>query len=787
MSRACRWRRAVAVWTLAGMGSIVVARAGELALAERGGAPDRVIVVATAAPLPTRHAAEELRDWTERLTGVRLAIVTDDRPLPAKAILLGITRHTSGVLGADATTACARLGEDGFRLVAKPPHLVVLGSHVRGTLYGVYELLETHGGIGWFAPWHTVVPQAERLAVPEDLDDEQRPAFALRETLWYDTRDGDFASRLRLNGNFQRLEAKHGGHSHRFSHALGNCHTFYRLVPPERYFAAHPEYYSLVNGKRTAENAQLCLTNPEVLAIATSNVLTAIRREPQARYFGVSQNDCQRYCECPACRAVDEEEGSHAGTIVRFVNAIAEEVEKRHPDKVIETLAYNYSRKPPRKTRLRRNVMPCLCVIECDYARPIPESTQPATREFCDYFRGWSAQTDKLYVWDYTVNFRHYPHAMPNVYALQGNIRFFRENHVVSLFAQGDYQGRHAGLGELKVWLLAKWMWNPDLEMKPLLDRFFAGYYGKAAPFVRTYFEELHERQRRSATPLKIYDDPVDSCMDAAFLERAAGLWRQAAEAVKDEPAVYGYNVRMGEFSTAYTRFMQCARPLDATLAADGSHAGDQKALARLIFERMAEAKDIRISEHKHRHDTFCYRVKVAMESGVAGQGGIAGAPVTALHVANREKAFVDDPRSGYGKSLRLTNANHEWYARYQLSDLAYDAGARYVFRLKVRAQRRPDAPDGRVVWAGVYDERARKSICADLHVTAGQLNGAEWTWFESAPFVPNDRAYLWIAPGRFDDTLHKINPAMEAAFVEVFEFRRLPDGNAVDISKTGK
>ena len=89
-------------------------------------------------------------------------------------------------------------------------------------------------------------------------------------------------------------------------------------------------------------------------------------------------------------RGADEEEGSHAGTNVRFVNAVAERVAKVYPQKVIETLAYQYTRRPPAKTRLRDNVMPCLCSIECDCSRPISTGLCEETVRFRDDIEGWN-------------------------------------------------------------------------------------------------------------------------------------------------------------------------------------------------------------------------------------------------------------------------------------------------------------------------------------------------------------------------------------------------------------
>ena len=590
-----------------------------LQLAVRG-EPDAYTIVIPAEASPSqKYAAEELRDYTEKTTGVRLPIATDAAPLPEKAILLGETKYTDELAGRGKSAADG-LGEDGFRLLARPPHLLVVGSPKRGTLYGVYEILERFAGCRWYASWHTVAPERDRIEVPMALDDVQVPAFAMREPYWYDVlRHPEFAARLRVNNNSNNpLDEKFGGSSFRFGGGLGSCHTFETLLPSDKYYDAHPEYFSMVKGKRLKHHSQLCLTNPDVLRIVTSNVLERIRKDPGAKFYGVSQNDWYNFCECPSCKAVDDEEGSHAGTMIRFVNAIAEEVEKEFPDAIIETLAYQYTRKPPRKTRLRRNVVPCLCTIECDFAKPIPYSPYKQNASFVEDIRGWKTQTDQLYVWDYTTDFLNYTMPFPNVYALQGNIKFFRENNVKELFEQGAYQGRHADFAELKAWLLAKWMWNPGLPVKPLLDDFFAGYYGKAAPFVRDYFEAVHKLQRFSSSfpdkPLLIFDSVEKSVLSDEFLVFASECWRQAVDAVKDDPAT-SYNVRMGAFSIDYLRLERMRPKLDQ---ATEEQKAEAKRLAKSLLDRIDEAKDIRLAESYDRfgHIVWKWRTLVAPDGG---------------------------------------------------------------------------------------------------------------------------------------------------------------------------
>lgn len=517
----------------------------EFVIAERGKSADCTIVCGEDADPAVRYAAEELRDYVKKLTGVELTINGKER----RKIVIS-EGHLCDV------------PFDGFAILTTENDVLrISGTNPRGCIYGVYDILERYGGVGFYSSWCEKVPRLDRLVIPTMSVNMSAPAFEMREPFWYDVNEHrEFAAKLRVNGfnhTSNDVPAKVGGDDFRFGGGLGSCHTFNRLCDPNLYFDTHPEYFSLVKGKRQKDHTQLCLTNPDVLEIVTSNVLARIRKDPGAKFYGVSQNDWYNYCECEKCKAIDDEEGSHAGTMVRFVNAVAERVEKEFPNVLIETLAYQYTRKPPKKTKLRPNVVPCLCTIECDFARPIPESPFEQNKSFMKDIVGWAKQTDQLYVWDYVTQFTHYPHAFANVYALQGNVRFFRDNGVKMLFEQGAREGYHAGFAELKAWLLAKWMWSPEADMKALLDEFFDGYYGKGAPFVREYFEELHRRQLAvSADPKKpltifmgAHESPYD---DAEFMKWAEDLWQKAEDAVKGEEP-FAYNVKMGHFSHLYT------------------------------------------------------------------------------------------------------------------------------------------------------------------------------------------------------------------------------------------
>jgi len=278
--------------------------------------------------------------------------------------------------------------------------------------------------------------------------------------------------------------------------------------------------------------------------------------------------------------------------MIAFVNQVAEAVEREFPTVWIETLAYNWTRTPPKTIRPRKNVVVRLCSIECEFSKPFDRSAAGQNRKFVAEMDRWSAMTDKLHVWDYTTDFRDYLGPFPNVLALQGNVRFFSDHHVVGLFEEGAYQGRHGDFAELKAWLLAKWLWNPDLPAEALLNDFFAGYYGAAAPLVRRYFDELHAFYQKPGATLSIYDDVLrQPPVTADFYTHAVELWRQAEAAVADSPA-HSYNVRMGAIPALFAHLSRLP----------AGEQDERRVLATDLLARFKEAKDIWISESAEIH-----------------------------------------------------------------------------------------------------------------------------------------------------------------------------------------
>jgi hypothetical protein len=356
--------------------------AAHLKLVDNGKSAYSIRIARDASP-SAKRAAGELQRLLREMSGASLPIVEDAKARKGRAILIG---------GGAAAVKVDTFGPEGFTLKTVGDNLVIAGGRERGTMYGVYEFLDRLG-CRWFTADVSRIPKRPTIVI-DPMDETKRPAFEYREVFFTEAWDKDWSARNRVNGQSHHLDESTGGRIRYYPFV----HSFEQMIPPSKYFAGHPEYFSLIDGKRRAERSQLCLTNPDVLRLSIEAVRGWIRDHPEATIFSVSQNDWTGWCECDRCRRVEEEEGGvHSGPVLRFVNALAEEIEKTNPDKLIDTLAYWYTERPPKLVRPRPNVRIRLCPIGACEAHPYEQC--PYNRFFVDILKEWSKRTSQLYIW----------------------------------------------------------------------------------------------------------------------------------------------------------------------------------------------------------------------------------------------------------------------------------------------------------------------------------------------------------------------------------------------------
>ncbi len=676
-------------------------------------------------------AQEELDRHVERMTGAR--------PEP----------------GAFVVTAGDGTG-DGFTIRATNGIVTIAGESPRGALYGVYELLERFGGCGWYAPWRTVVPRRAKLVVPDGTSITERPAFELRQPSWYGVRTNQlFAARCRLNGEspdgaVPNPDPKYGGCPLRFARRLYTSHTFLTLVPPERHFAAHPEWFSEIDGRRISESTQLCLSNPEVVDVAASNALALAAADPGCRVVGVSQMDWGNFCECATCREIFADEGSRAGPVLRFVNAVAERIERVRPDLLVETIAYGETFKPPKTVRPRRNVIVCCCTA-ADYAEPLATAARPKNVAWKRAYEAWTSGTERIYQWDYTPNFRWFFLPHPNITVYGPNLRYYRDRGAKYVYMDG--QPLPGGdFGDLRCWVLAKLMWNPDQSTDELVDRFCRGAYGAGAPHVRAAYDLARGQLAHNPEAVLTYggeDDP--KTFPDGFLRVSLGLWEAAERATRDDPDAR-FAVRLAKYPTvvALLNRLACfapthsvtahpkrfARPhgLDALLAEEASIRAAAAARGVPLHFALQRGQDAwmrrrlaRMRTHRPVAAATCARIETA--DFCVRDGDYTGGEWNERH--GYHARCVDDPTAFGGQAVEVYPRDGQDAIRFFLDDLAFDPNVLLRLRIHAKGERRADGGDA-VLTVVVKDAQVRFR----REVAASEVS-VEWDWIDLGTFVP--------------------------------------------------
>lgn len=512
-----------------------------------------------------QKAAEELVRWLFGITEAEFPVAREGREEAVSTRVISIGR-TSLSAAQGLSAAKADLGNEGYAIDLAGENLFLVGGTKRGPINAVYALLEEDLGCRWYDAQSRTLPHAPTLKV-SPVPRSFVPVLEIRDPYYLEAFDVNWSLRNRTLSPAAAIPEPWGGY---VDYDGLPAHTYNALVPPGKYFAAHPEYYSELNGQR--QPRQLCLTNPDVLTIAIAGVRDHLAKSPDAEIVSVSPNDGYGYCECPVCRAIDEAEGTRMGTLLRFVNAVADAIRIEHPHVQVSTLAYLGTIEPPKSIRPRENVAIRICTDAHAWFKPFYWITDAPrylpvteTRDFSAMMKAWNAVGARTHVWDYTINFSHYLAPMPNMPVVGPNIRFLISNGARGIMLQGDSLGLGSERAALRCWVWAKQLWDPARDTRELMHDFIRGYYGAAAEPIYRYNERLWEIWEHyhamevdapdNALRSGIRFDPDNRFLSRAFLQEAGQLFNQA-ESLADSPALRR-RVRLAKLPVLYAKLSQ--------------------------------------------------------------------------------------------------------------------------------------------------------------------------------------------------------------------------------------
>lgn len=721
------------------------------------GKPAATIVAAADLSPSEQWAVKELKAFIAEMSGATLEVVTPDQA-PAGGAMIVVGQKTAKARHPELDLAS--LGDEGFIIKTFAGELVVAGGQKRGTMYGVYTLLEDLG-CRWWTPKESFIPKRPTLTVAA-CDRRDVPPLEYRETLygeiWNDA-GRLWCARNKVNGMGGDPAREDWGGSY-YVAGLHGHNTIDLVEAAVGKGKLKDEMWALAKDRRTGETkrtqTEICSTNPEVIAATIQSLVKLYQEHPDTKFLVVAHEDNNDYCRCPTCAAICEKEESPSGQNVYFVNQLAEALEKEVPGARIKTDAYIWTRKPPKTLRPRHNVLVTFAPIEADFAHPLAAASNEENRKIKEDIEGWSRIAPKLFIWNYVGNRAHYLMPNPDFDAMVPDVRFFFDNKAVGVAEQGTHAGVGTEFVSLRMWVLARALWKPETADNKLIGEFLTGFYGPAAPAIQKYIDIMHRYGRANNYHLGRFTRMSMPFLQPSILAEAEAALRQADQAAAGD-AVLERRVR------------QAHLPLWYILAKRGPQSPTWKAVeakvGQLDFTRIAElsnqtAKEWNIYAVADPEESAPWFQWLTDYAALLKQGPVLPPELKAADLAACRLIQARQIDSSYleraGQWQKMDGASDGWVLKVikpgwmvQHTFSPYDEyTVGRTYKLFVRVKGGAKKGDGVGLKVGLFDSSGASKLPAK-EVPASELDETAFHIVELGPFEAGQVLSLYLAISR--------------------------------------
>jgi len=441
---------------------IAIARDGKAALP---------IVIAPDASPALAQTATELAGFLERITNAKFAI---EKSAVARGITLGtLAQFPDPALKEALAVKDVYDGLEAFAIRSDGGRVRLLGATEQGATHAAFRFLELVG-CRWFFPgqaWE-IVPRHANLTF--DLNETSRPVMLARD-IWisrgfrgFEKGDPDAGAAFALWTRGNRM-----GKSLRV-HILHRWHAIPNDFKEE--FKAHPEYFALVEGKRTAP--QFCVTNPGLQKVVVQSARLHFEKNQDAHMVSLDPADQAGWCTCPQCAAL----GHHSRQPFYLANVVAKELKQSHPGKFVGLLAYSWHSEAP-DFALEPNV----------YVQ-LTAGMNASRYTFDELLLQWSKKSPHLGIYEYFSTWDYDQSMFPggkvaDVDGAKTRLNYYVAHNVNSISAES---ANNFGMGGLGYYVSNRLMWDPSADVGSLKQDFYDKAFGPAAPAMQRYYERLN-------------------------------------------------------------------------------------------------------------------------------------------------------------------------------------------------------------------------------------------------------------------------------------------------------
>lgn len=504
-----------------------------------------------------QFAGHEFALFFREAAGRTLSLITDGDFNGGYFISIGNT----SVLKNSGFSYDKNYGRDGVNIFCKDGNLYIIGGSEQACCYGVYVYFEKVFNLKIFTESLWSIEKNGEYDF-KDFSISEKPDVPYRMIARYDLEDGPLEQMMRFRtGDRWKLWATYG-------------HTFYYVIPVEKYYNEHPEWFSTYNNeKRKPEGEwdwQACVTNEAFREEYVERLKDYIREYPEAIYVSVSQNDGgQTPCKCPKCmESYRRNRNNWSGVYIEFANYVARKITKwlneempERADKMrFSLLSYGITSFPPvgdgeeePYAKCDDNVAVFFAPIIGNRATAYTDETQYVdfgdweigNRKTGRWLKGWLKCAKIVDIWSYAVDYCNYlqPYNMWNT--VKENLVEFKDRNGQLYFEESTHKEPMTNFGDLKRYVESRLMWDTSLNLNELVTDFMKAYYGIAGwKKIYEYFNLMNRHFEETCNPLD-FGKIADSHLGAVDKEHFPRLFLETCYRLFDEAVAENENLKI--------------------------------------------------------------------------------------------------------------------------------------------------------------------------------------------------------------------------------------------------
>lgn len=384
------------------------------------------------------------------------------------------TGSTFSVLGSGPVIELKLIKQNNpfYSVEQKGNKVIISGSSENDVAAGIAYFFSEYVGILIAETYKSGV---KKITVPKGLSYTSEPAFKYREPYFPD----NFNTGFRKWNNTQALDENWALWGHNIAKAV----------------KITPAMYAVVNGKPSEE--EYCFSSPELEDGLINFIEVSRREEPKRNKFMIMPNDNSLVCHCSKCQSAGNTKTNASPAVFSLLNRLA----KKFPEQEFFSTAYITTALPPDFV-LEKNTGVMISTMPFQKGVLIEKSATESkvNKTFAD----WKKVADKIYLWDYAVNFDNYFDAYPTLLIAQQNLKYYKKLGVTGVFMHGSEE-YYSAFADFKAYIYAQLLQNTDINVDRHIKHFFENKYPAVSDLLYDYYTGIEKRAFESVRPLDIY------------------------------------------------------------------------------------------------------------------------------------------------------------------------------------------------------------------------------------------------------------------------------------------